>query len=73
MDSHRGQYQRCHITDGLRCDYFLLLFLIARWKWHVFFALLSRSCSLASCQNQQNNFIDAFENGFGNTWARLVL
>lgn len=47
---------------------FLLLFLIAKWKWHVFFALLIPIMLFGILPGvQQNNFIDAFETGFGNT------
>lgn len=47
---------------------FLLLFLIARWKWHVFFALLIPIMLFGILPGvQQNNFIKAFETGFGNT------
>lgn len=47
---------------------FLLLFLIAKWKWHVFFALLVPIILFGLLPGiQQNNFIDAFESGFGNT------
>ncbi|MDP6416696.1 MAG: GntP family permease, partial [Gammaproteobacteria bacterium] len=43
---------------------FLLLFLIAKWKWHVFFALLIPIMLFGILPGvQQNNFIDAFESG----------
>ena len=51
---------------------FLLLFLIAKWKWHVFFALLIPILLFGILPGiQQNNFIDAFENGFGNTLGSI--
>ena len=47
---------------------FLLLFLIAKWKWHVFFALIVPIMLFGILPGVQlNNFIDAFESGFGNT------
>ena len=53
---------------GFTVIIFLLLFLIARWKWHVFFALLIPIILFGLLPGiQQNNFIDAFESGFGNT------
>lgn len=54
--------------SGFAVVIFLLLFLIARWKWHVFFALLLPILLFGILPGiQQNNFIDAFESGFGNT------
>ena len=54
--------------SGFAVVIFLLLFLIARWKWHVFFALLLPIMLFGILPGvQQNNFIDAFESGFGNT------
>jgi len=51
---------------------FLLLFLIAKWKWHVFFALLIPIILFGLLPGiQQNNFIDAFESGFGNTLGSI--
>ena len=51
---------------------FLLLFLIAKWKWHVFFALLIPILLFGILPGiQQNNFIDAFETGFGNTLGSI--
>lgn len=51
---------------------FLLLFLIARWKWHVFFALLIPILLFGILPGvRQNNFIDAFETGFGNTLGSI--
>lgn len=53
---------------GFAALIFLLLFLIAKWKWHVFFALLVPIILFGLLPGiQQNNFIDAFESGFGNT------
>jgi len=50
----------------------LLLFLIAKWKWHVFFALLIPILLFGLLPGiQQNNFIDAFESGFGNTLGSI--
>ena len=57
---------------GFAAIIFLLLFLIARWKWHVFFALLIPILLFGILPGiQQNNFIDAFENGFGNTLGSI--
>jgi GntP family gluconate:H+ symporter len=54
--------------SGFAVVIFLLLFLIARWKWHVFFALLLPIMLFGILPGvRQNNFIDAFESGFGNT------
>ena len=51
---------------------FLLLFLIAKWKWHVFFALLIPIMLFGILPGvRQNNFIDAFESGFGNTLGSI--
>ena len=51
---------------------FLLLFLIAKWKWHVFFALLIPIMLFGVLPGvRQNNFIDAFESGFGNTLGSI--
>jgi GntP family gluconate:H+ symporter len=50
----------------------LLLFLIARWKWHVFLALLLPILLFGVLPGiQRNNFIDAFEQGFGNTLGKI--
>ena len=50
----------------------LLLFLIAKWKWHVFLALLLPILLFGVLPGvQRNNFIDAFENGFGNTLGKI--
>ena len=50
----------------------LLLFLIAKWKWHVFLALLLPILLFGVLPGvQRNNFIDAFENGFGITLGKI--
>jgi len=50
----------------------LLLFLIARWKWHVFLALLLPILLFGVLPGiQRNNFIGAFEQGFGNTLGKI--
>jgi len=57
---------------GFTAVIFLLLFLIAKWKWHVFFALLIPILLFGILPGiQQNNFIDAFERGFGNTLGSI--
>lgn len=57
---------------GFTAVIFLLLFLIAKWKWHVFFALLIPILLFGILPGiQQNNFIDAFESGFGNTLGSI--
>ncbi len=57
---------------GFAVVIFLLLFLIAKWKWHVFFALLIPIMLFGLLPGiQQNNFIDAFETGFGNTLGSI--
>ncbi len=57
---------------GFAIVIFLLLFLIAKWKWHVFFALLIPIMLFGILPGvQQNNFIDAFESGFGNTLGSI--
>ena len=57
---------------GFGAIIFLLLFLIARWRWHVFFALLIPILLFGILPGiQQNNFIDAFESGFGNTLGSI--
>lgn len=51
---------------------FLLLFLIAKWKWHVFLALLIPIILFSIIPGvQQNNFITAFETGFGKTLGKI--
>jgi GntP family gluconate:H+ symporter len=50
----------------------LLLILIARWRWHVFLALLVPLLLFGIIPGvQKNNFIDAFESGFGNTLGSI--
>ena len=57
---------------GFAALIFLLLFLIAKWKWHVFFALLIPIMLFGILPGvQRNNFIDAFESGFGNTLGSI--
>ena len=57
---------------GFAIVIFLLLFLIAKWKWHVFFALLIPIIFFGVLPGvQRNNFIDAFESGFGNTLGSI--
>ena len=51
---------------------FLLLFLIAKWKWHVLLALLTPILLFGIIPGvQQNNFIQAFESGFGRTLGKI--
>jgi gluconate:H+ symporter, GntP family len=51
---------------------FLLLFLIAKWRWHVFLALLVPLLLFGIVPGvQQNNFINAFETGFGSTLGSI--
>ena len=50
----------------------VLLFLIAKWRWHVFLALLVPLLLFGIIPGvQQNNFIDAFETGFGSTLGSI--
>jgi GntP family gluconate:H+ symporter len=50
----------------------LLLFLIAKWRWHVFLSLLVPLLLFGVIPGvQQNNFIDAFETGFGSTLGSI--
>ena len=50
----------------------LLLFLIAKWRWHVFLALLVPLLIFGVIPGvEQNNFIDAFETGFGSTLGSI--
>ncbi|MFC1639419.1 GntP family permease [Gemmatimonadota bacterium] len=57
---------------GFACCIVLLLFLIAKWKWHVFLALLLPILLFGVLPGiQRNNFIDAFEQGFGNTLGKI--
>jgi gluconate:H+ symporter, GntP family len=57
---------------GFAIVIFLLLFLIAKWKWHVFFAMLIPILLFGILPGiEQNNFIDSFETGFGNTLGSI--
>lgn len=50
----------------------ILFFLIARWKWHVFLALLVPIIFFGILPGiQQASFIEAFENGFGKTLGKI--
>jgi gluconate:H+ symporter, GntP family len=50
----------------------VLLFLIARWRWHVFLALLLPLLLFGIIPGvQTNNFIRAFETGFGSTLGSI--
>jgi GntP family gluconate:H+ symporter len=50
----------------------LLMLLIARWKWHVLLALLLPILVFGVLPGVQiNNFIDAFEQGFGRTLGQI--
>ncbi|KPJ90033.1 MAG: gluconate:proton symporter [Gemmatimonas sp. SG8_17] len=50
----------------------LLMFLIAKWKWHVFLALLLPILLFGVLPGiRTNNFIKAFEQGFGNTLGKI--
>ena len=50
----------------------LLLFLIAKWRWHVFLALLVPLLLFGIIPGvARNNFIDAFERGFGSTLGSI--
>jgi GntP family gluconate:H+ symporter len=50
----------------------VLLLLIAKWRWHVFLALLVPLLLFGVIPGvQTNNFIDAFETGFGNTLGSI--
>ncbi len=50
----------------------LLLFLITKWKWHVFLALLVPILFFGIIPGiRRNNFIDAFEVGFGQTLGKI--
>jgi len=49
-----------------------LMLLITRWKWHVFLALLLPILVFGILPGVQiNNFITAFENGFGRTLGQI--
>ncbi len=50
----------------------MLMFLIAKWKWHVFLALLLPILLFGVLPGiRTNNFIKAFEQGFGNTLGKI--
>lgn len=50
----------------------VLLFLIAKWRWHVFLALLIPLLLFGLIPGiHTNNFIDAFEEGFGSTLGSI--
>jgi GntP family gluconate:H+ symporter len=50
----------------------LLMILIVKWRWHVFLALLVPLLIFGLIPGvQKNNFIDAFETGFGNTLGSI--
>jgi len=50
----------------------LLMLLIAKWKWHVFLALLLPILLFGVLPGiERNNFIAAFEEGFGNTLGKI--
>lgn len=50
----------------------VLLFLIAKWRWHVFLALLVPLMLFGIIPGvQTNNFVDAFETGFGGTLGSI--
>jgi GntP family gluconate:H+ symporter len=50
----------------------LLLFLIAKWRWHVFLALLVPILAFGVIPGvRTNNFIEAFEAGFGGTLGSI--
>ena len=50
----------------------VLLFLIAKWRWHVFLALLVPIILFGIIPGvQRNNFIKAFETGFGQTLGKI--
>jgi GntP family gluconate:H+ symporter len=57
---------------GLAGCVVLLLFLIARWRWHVFLALLVPILLFGVLPGvNRNNFIEAFELGFGKTLGSI--
>lgn len=57
---------------GLAASVVLLMFLIARWKWHVFTALLLPILLFGVLPGvNRNNFIQAFETGFGKTLGSI--
>jgi GntP family gluconate:H+ symporter len=48
------------------------MFLIVKWRWHVFLALLGPLLIFGIIPGvQKNNFIEAFETGFGNTLGSI--
>ena len=50
----------------------LLLFLAARWKWHVFLALMVPLLLLGLMPGVNRSvFIQAFQEGFGNTLGKI--
>ena len=50
----------------------LLMLLIARWKWHVLLALLLPIVLFGILPGiERNSFIDAFEQGFGDTLGKI--
>lgn len=50
----------------------VLLFLIAKWRWHVFLALLAPLLIFGLIPGvHTNNFIEAFESGFGDTLGSI--
>ncbi|HCM77233.1 MAG TPA: gluconate:proton symporter [Cytophagales bacterium] len=50
----------------------VLFFLIAKWKWHVFLAMLIPIIFFGIIPGiQQDNFINAFEEGFGKTLGKI--
>ncbi|HRX00171.1 MAG TPA: hypothetical protein P5280_11810, partial [Cyclobacteriaceae bacterium] len=50
----------------------VLFILIAKWKWHVFLALLIPIIFFGIIPGvQQENFIEAFEEGFGKTLGKI--
>ena len=50
----------------------VLMILITRWRWHVFLALLLPLLLFGIIPGvQKNNFIEAFETGFGNTLGSI--
>lgn len=50
----------------------LLMILIAKWRWHVFLALLVPLLIFGIIPGvQKNDFIEAFETGFGNTLGSI--
>ena len=57
---------------GFSAVILLLLLLIAKWKWHVFLALLLPIVLFGIIPGvQQNNFIKAFGTGFGKTLGKI--